>query len=137
MAATDRDDIRATFSNPGPQTDLAAPGVSILSTYLNNSYYLNDGTSMAAPHVSALAALVWSLRPDWDWVQVKNHLKATAVDVNASTLPGPDSDIGHGRIDAEAALVQAGAKGSPSPWTTGWDSMPVWTKPCASPFIWR
>ena len=109
VAATDRDDIRATFSNPGPQTDLAAPGASILSTYLNNSYYLNDGTSMAAPHVSALAALVWSLRPDWDWVQVKNHLKATAVDVNASTLPGPDSDIGHGRVDAEAALVQAGA----------------------------
>jgi len=109
VAATSMDDSRALFSNRGPETDLAAPGSAILSTYLNNTYYLNDGTSMAVPHVSALAALVWSLRPDWDWMQVKNHLKATSVDVNAATLPGPDDDIGYGRIDAEAALVQAGA----------------------------
>jgi|GEM_PF-1060124 len=109
VAATTVDDSRSSFSNRGPETDLAAPGSLILSTYLDNGYYLNDGTSMAAPHVSALAALVWSLRPDWDWLQVKNHLKATAVDVNAALLPGPDDDIGYGRIDAEAALVQAGA----------------------------
>jgi len=109
VAATDQDDHRSPFSNRGPETDVAAPGSLIISTYLNNSYYLNDGTSMAAPHVSALAALVWSLRPDWDWQQIKKHLKATAVDVNAETLPGPDDDIGSGRIDAEAALVQAGA----------------------------
>ena len=109
VAATSMDDSRALFSNRGPETDLAAPGTLILSTYRDNGYYLNDGTSMAAPHVSALAALVWSLRPDWDWVQVKDHLKATAVDVNAATLPGPDNDIGYGRIDAEAALAQAGA----------------------------
>ena len=109
VAATSMDDSRAPFSNRGPETDLAAPGTLILSTYRNNSYYLNDGTSMAVPHVSALAALVWSLRPDWDWLQVKNHLKATATDVNAATLPGPDNDIGYGRIDAAAALSQAGA----------------------------
>ncbi|MBI3958512.1 MAG: S8 family serine peptidase [Chloroflexi bacterium] len=109
VAATSMDDSRSAFSNRGPQTDLAAPGSLIVSTYLNNSYYLNDGTSMAVPHVSALAALVWSLRPDWNWVQVKNHLMATAVDVNANTLPGPDDDIGYGRIDAQAALTQAGA----------------------------
>ncbi|RLT36933.1 MAG: hypothetical protein DWI57_14190, partial [Chloroflexi bacterium] len=108
VAATSMDDSRSPFSNRGPETDLAAPGSLIVSTYRNNTYYLNDGTSMAVPHVSALAALVWSLRPDWDWMQVKNHLMATAVDVNASTLPGPDKDIGHGRIDAEAALIQAG-----------------------------
>ncbi len=109
VASTAMDDSRSSFSNRGPETDLAAPGSLILSTYKDNSYYLNDGTSMAAPHVSALAALVWSLRPDWDWVQVKDHLKATAVDVNAATLPGPDNEIGYGRIDAEAALIQAGA----------------------------
>ncbi|MFZ1753485.1 MAG: S8 family peptidase [Caldilineaceae bacterium] len=109
VAATTRDDTRAYFSNRGPETDLAAPGEMVLSTYLNNGYYLNDGTSMAVPHVSALAGLVWSLRPDWDWQQVKAHLKATAVDVNAPLLPGPDNDIGAGRIDAAAALAQAGA----------------------------
>ena len=109
VAATSMDDTRAIWSNRGPQTDLAAPGTLILSTFKNNSYYLNDGTSMAAPHVSALAALVWSLRPDWDWQQVKDHLKATAVDVNRVISPGFDIDIGYGRIDAAAALTQAGA----------------------------
>jgi len=106
VAATTADDTRAIFSNPGPQTDLAAPGAAILSTYRNNAYHLNDGTSMATPHVSGLAALVWSLRPDWDWAQVKNHLKATAVDMN---VPGPDNEMGAGRIDAEVALISAGA----------------------------
>ncbi len=109
VAATGVDDSRSPFSNRGPETDLAAPGSSIVSTYRDNSYYLNDGTSMAVPHVSALAALLWSLRPDWDWLRIKEHLKATAVDVNAATLPGPDIEIGYGRIDAAAALAQAGA----------------------------
>ena len=109
VAATSQDDSRSPFSNRGPQTDLAAPGSLIVSTYRDNGYYLNDGTSMAVPHVSALAALVWSLRPDWDWLQVSNHLKATAADVNAQLLPGPDDDLGAGRIDAAAALARAGA----------------------------
>lgn len=109
VAATDSLDVRAFFSNRGPETDLAAPGAMILSTHLNNGYFVNDGTSMAVPHVSALAALVWSLRPDWNWLQVKNHLQETAVDVNQSTLPGRDIDLGYGRIDAGAAVTSAGA----------------------------
>lgn len=107
VAATDRADLRASFSNMGPETDVAAPGVDVISTYLNDSYYAYSGTSMATPHVSALAGLIWSLRPDFARRQVVDLILATADDVNADTQPGRDDSLGTGRIDAAAALERA------------------------------
>ncbi len=109
VAATNQDDERAVFSNAGPETDVAAPGANILSTYLDNGYYLNDGTSMATPHVTALAALIWSLRPDLNGAQVMDIIRSTAVDVNADIHPGVDNFLGYGRVDAGAALLAASA----------------------------
>lgn len=75
VAATDPNDRLASFSNFGPATvQVAAPGVSIFSTYLNNDYAFGSGTSMAGPHVSGLAALVWSANPDLDAYQVKGRI---------------------------------------------------------------
>jgi subtilisin family serine protease len=107
VAAVDANDRRAIFSNAGPETDLAAPGVQILSTYKNNSYYKNDGTSMAVPHVAALSGLLWSLRPDLSRDAVVELMRVTAVDANADQYPGPDDFLGVGRIDAATALQKA------------------------------
>jgi subtilisin family serine protease len=109
VAAVDREDRRASFSNAGPQTDIAAPGVDVISTYKENSYYNQSGTSMAVPHVSALAALLWSLRPDLDRAGVVDLILSTAVDANAAEYPGMDPFLGHGRIDASTALSTAAA----------------------------
>ncbi len=78
MAATDQSDDRASFSNYGDvSVDVGAPGVWIYSTYSNGAYAYNNGTSMAAPHVSGIAALLWSFQPSLSTAQVKNAIIAT------------------------------------------------------------
>ncbi len=75
VAATDSNDRLASFSNFGPATvHVAAPGDSVLSTYLNNDYAFGSGTSMAGPHVSGLAALVWSANPGLAASQVRARI---------------------------------------------------------------
>lgn len=75
VAATDQNNNLASFSNYGVNTvDIAAPGVSILSTYTSNRYANMSGTSMASPHVAGAAALVWSRNPTWTYSQVISAL---------------------------------------------------------------
>ncbi len=107
IAATDGEDTVAYFSNYGPAIDVAAPGSAILSTYKENSYYLSSGTSMATPHVSALAGLLLSLRPDLSLTQLTDLIRASADDANQIEFPGQDSYLGDGRIDVESALWMA------------------------------
>ena len=80
VAASDQNDERAGFSSHGPTSvDLAAPGVSILSTF-PGSYAVLGGTSMATPHVSGSAALLWAHAPNLTSTQVKATLM-NSVDV--------------------------------------------------------
>lgn len=79
VAATDRNDALAGFSHYGlTSVDLAAPGVSIYSTSLGTGYEWLSGTSMAAPHVSGVAALLASLSPSADWATIRRAILAGA-----------------------------------------------------------
>ena len=103
VAATDSNDHRASFSNYGPEVDVAAPGVSIRSTYWwgGSTYEWLSGTSQASPHVAGLAALIWSVNPSLSNTQVESIIKQTADDLGAA---GRDNDYGFGRINARQAL---------------------------------
>jgi thermitase len=114
VAATDANDQRASFSNQGPEVDIAAPGESILSTWpLPYLYYYKRGTSMAAPHVSGAAALLWSWRPDWSNALVQERLQTQADDVNSDLYPGVDPYLGWGRLNLYRVL--AGLPQGPTP----------------------
>jgi len=100
VAATNRDDRRAWFSNYGDWVDVAAPGVGILST-VPGGYSAWDGTSMASPHVAALAGLLAS--QGRSAVDIKKRIFNTAVDLGPT---GRDHYFGYGRIDANRATTR-------------------------------
>jgi len=75
VAATGKNDAMAYFSNYGSTSvDLAAPGVSILSTIPGGDYASFSGTSMATPHVAGAAALLKAFRPELNMAQLKARL---------------------------------------------------------------
>ena len=73
------DDTFASFSNYGQTVDIAAPGVSILSSYPGGGLATISGTSMASPHVAGAAALVKSDKPGFTPAQVLAELLSSAV----------------------------------------------------------
>ncbi|WP_322798287.1 S8 family serine peptidase [Thermoflexus sp.] len=122
VSATNSSDQRASFSNYGSYVDIAAPGVSILSTYPSNVYpygYLYlwaSGTSMAAPHVAGVAGLVWSRRPTLTPDGVCDLLLSTADDLGVA---GRDDFFGYGRLDAYEAVWAAQPPASSPPLLPG------------------
>jgi subtilisin family serine protease len=100
VGATDNADAHANFSNTNAYVDVTAPGVDIVST-VPHGYATFDGTSMSAPHVTALAALIRSAHPGETVDQVETTILSTAVDLGS---PGRDITFGVGRIDAGAAV---------------------------------
>ena len=115
VAATDRSDGLAGFSNFGGQTvDLAAPGVAIASTYLDGKYALLDGTSMATPHVSGVAALLFALDPALSMMDARSALLTTVDPVGS--LAG--RTVTGGRLNAANALAAVARKPVPVERTT-------------------
>ena len=106
VVAVDDRNNHAAFSDHNAYKDLAAPGVNIYSTgYISdNSYRSDSGTSMAAPYVSGIAALIFAKDPTLSPDQVRNILYASATDLGT---PGVDPYYGHGLVNAEAALTVA------------------------------
>jgi hypothetical protein len=94
--------IVASFSQKrNNQVDIAAPGVGILSTAIPGGYVSWQGTSMACPHVSAVAALIWSAKPSATNEQVRTALINTAEDLG---VVGRDDLYGNGLVNAKQAL---------------------------------
>ncbi len=83
VAATDRADRLASFSNYGATTvDVAAPGVGIYSTVPNNSYASYSGTSMATPHVAGAIALMAAANPAATAAQLRSAILSTTRPVS-------------------------------------------------------
>ncbi|HYD80508.1 MAG TPA: S8 family peptidase [Paucimonas sp.] len=116
VAATDRTGGKAWYSNFGPLVDLAAPGGDtrfpgggVLSTFNAglttpgaDAYAFYQGTSMAAPHAAATAALMLAKNPTLTAAEVETRLKATA-----RAFPAACAGCGNGIIDAAAATKAA------------------------------
>ncbi len=93
---------RSDFSSYGDNLDFMAPGEAIYSTVPDGEYGIRSGTSMAAPHVAGVAALMLSLEPDLDPAQIKEKLKITAQDLGDDQ--GKDYEYGYGLINSHAAV---------------------------------
>ncbi len=96
VAATDDRDHRASFSNANSDVEIAAPGVNVLSTYAGGLYMELSGTSMATPHVSGVAAVLFTQTPSATAASVRSKLTSTADDIGA---PGRDTSFGYGRVN--------------------------------------
>jgi subtilisin family serine protease len=103
VAATDQRDRKASFSNYGNRINVSAPGENIYSTILNGYGGFLDGTSMATPHVCAVAALIWSSNLRFTSTGVKNIIENTCDEIN-SRNPNYRNKLGKGRINAFKAV---------------------------------
>lgn len=95
VSATDSRDARASFSSTGNTIEVAAPGVNIKSTYLNNQYASMSGTSMAAPFVAGDLALLKQAYPTFTPSQLRAKLRENVVDLGAT---GKDNWFGYGLV---------------------------------------
>jgi thermitase len=109
VAATDENDLKASFSNFGDGVDVAAPGVNIwstLPTFPNSEGILNfgplQGTSMASPFVAGLAGLIKATFPLLTNVQIRQ-----AIESSTDAVPGSGALYQFGRINANSAIIAA------------------------------
>jgi len=115
IAASTSTDALAYFSNYGATTvDLAAPGESILSTYIGGQYAYASGTSMATPHVAGMAALLLAVNPSLSYSSIKSILIGTADPVAAMS----GKLVAGGRANLYKAVLQAKTGQTPTPMPT-------------------
>ncbi|MEX0932981.1 MAG: S8 family serine peptidase [Candidatus Pacearchaeota archaeon] len=106
VGAVDGDDNVPNFSSRGPTSDgrvkpdLVAPGISITSTWKDNSFRTFSGTSASAPHVSGVIALLLEVDPSLNPKDIKNILKSNAFDLGLD-----ENTQGAGRVDAYGSYL--------------------------------
>lgn len=102
VSAVDFSRRLTTFTNIGPQVEICAPGLGVLSTLPGNRYGRLSGTSMAAPHVAGGAALVKSRRSWLHGDSIRLRLMLTATDLGSA---GRDWAFGHGLLNCYQAIL--------------------------------
>lgn len=102
VGGVDQQGQHAPFSVTGPEVDITAPAVSIISTRLNGSYATRNGTSSATAIVAGAAALIRAAHPNLSADEVAYRLTATATDKGPR---GRDDQYGYGVLNLHAALT--------------------------------
>jgi Subtilase family/Secretion system C-terminal sorting domain len=93
VGSTDKSNFLSYFSSKGPTSDvysikpdILAPGSNIKSTYLNDSYKILSGTSMASPHIAGVCALIKKQHKDWTPAMIKSAIMSTGKDINLDVM---------------------------------------------------
>ena len=105
VSATDSDDKVYDKANRGKYVSIAAPGVDILVPAPDGGYQLTTGTSVAAAHISGVAALLLERNPNLKPDELKKILTSTATKLKAKP-----EDVGAGLVDPYEALLKLGPK---------------------------
>jgi len=110
VTATDTDDHLFSGANRGKYVSVAAPGVDIMVPAPDGDYQFTTGTSVAAAHVTGVAALLWSRKPDASADVIRDVLLSSAKDLGPK---GRDDQFGWGLVDPLKALQLLDAQAAP------------------------
>lgn len=102
VAASDRNNERASFSQAGDFVGVAAPGVDMISTVPEGGHCSDNGTSFSAPYVAGVAALIKAKHPTWTAQQIVTQIEQTAE----RTIADHDRNVGWGVVDPVRALTE-------------------------------
>ncbi|GHI04462.1 type VII secretion-associated serine protease mycosin [Streptomyces cellostaticus] len=102
VAASDRNNERAAFSQSGDFVGVAAPGVDMISTVPKGGHCSDNGTSFSAPYVAGVAALIKAKHPKWTPREVVAQIEQTAE----RSIAGHDRLVGWGVVDPVRALTE-------------------------------
>ncbi|WP_328308898.1 type VII secretion-associated serine protease mycosin [Streptomyces sp. NBC_00442] len=102
VAASDRNNERAAFSQSGEFVGVAAPGVDMVSTVPGGGHCADNGTSFSAPYVAGVAALIKAKHPRWTQREIVTQIQQTAE----RSVSGHDRLVGWGVVDPVRALTE-------------------------------